>query len=92
MVGADMTEITEADHRPLAARSCSQAVSSGVQTSQIISKWVVNSTAAGTFNIRTLDGSAISMGTIPVGLFQFDIQGDMATWGGTATVIGFFDT
>ena len=87
-----MTRVTEADHRPLAARSCSQAVSSGVQPTQIVSKWVVNSTVAGTLNIRTLDGSQISMGTIPVGLFQFDIQGDQATWGGTATVVGFFDT
>jgi hypothetical protein len=84
-----MPRISEAEGTPVAAPAYSEALSSGVQTGRVCSKIAVCVTATGNLSIRTLDGNAPTLTSLPVGLFIIDVQFDMATWTGTMTAVGF---
>lgn len=87
-----MARLNEGDRRPLAAPGGSVLPATGVVIVPICHKLVINvTTALTTFAIRTLDGSAIALGAIPVGVWTFDVQFDMVTWtGGAMSPVGFY--
>lgn len=88
-----MARENEADRRPLSSPSGSFSPTSGVLFQTIAHKLIVTVvTAASTFSVRTLDGNTVSLGSLPVGTYVFDIQCDTYTAGTPAnvTVAAFF--
>lgn len=80
----------EADRRPLGAPCLGAALVSGTPAASIIHKLIVNCTVTGALTLTMLDGSTVLLGTLPVGVYVFDIQCTTATWTGTMVVGGFW--
>lgn len=85
-----MARINEGDARPLIAPQGSEQLTSGNTTAHICHKLIVCFSVGGNLTIQTLDGTAVTISSMPVGCFDFDIQFDKVTWTGTATAAGFY--
>ncbi len=81
---------SEADRRAVATPSGSLTPTSGAVFIPICHKFFVNVTGTGTLSFHTLDGTTSSLGTLPVGVYVFDVQADTLTWTGTMVIIGLY--
>jgi hypothetical protein len=82
--------IIESKNQPIVAPNSSVQLSSGVATVPPCSKLVMVTTVAGNVTIKTLDGTSVTLTTVPTGILVLDIQFDTVTWAGTATAAGFY--
>lgn len=81
---------TENDTRPLCAPGGSAQVTSGTALGQVGHKLVVCVAVTGNLTITTLDGTAVTLTALPVGVFTFDVQHTLASWTGTMTAASFY--
>lgn len=88
-----MANVTsQADRRPIASPALGVALTSGTAPGPIIHKLIVNVTVTGALTLTMMDGGTVLLGTLPVGVYVFDVQCQLATWTGTMVVGGFWHT
>lgn len=85
-----VAKLSEADRRPLASPPLGVALSSGTAPGPIIQKLIVNCTVTGALTLTMVDGSTVLLGTLPVGVYVFDVQCQSVAWTGTMVVGGFW--
>lgn len=75
--------------QPLASLNGSVALTTGVAPGTICQRLFINATSASTVGITTLDGTTVSLGVLPIGVYQFDIQFTSVTFT-AGTAVGFY--
>ena len=75
--------------QPLGARNGSVALTTNTDPGVVCQRLVLNATGASTVTITTLDGTTVSLGVLPVGVYQFDVQFTKVTFT-AGTAVGFF--
>lgn len=76
--------------KPLSAPGGAVQLTSGVAPSEICHKLAITFSVTGNLTIVALDGTSVTLNSMPVGHFQFDVQFQSVTWTGTATAVGFW--
>jgi hypothetical protein len=81
------------DKRPRMSYGCSVQITSGTPTTPQCMMFIVNITTATTLSFTTVDGTTVSLGTMPVGVYTFDVQVVEVTLGTAAdgTIVGFYN-
>lgn len=82
--------VAEIDRKPLAPQSGCVAIASGTTIAPIVTKFVIVFTVSGNLTIQCLDGTSVTLSSMPTGYYTFDVQTDKVTWTGTATAAGFY--
>jgi hypothetical protein len=81
------------DKRPRMAYGGSIQVTSGTAISPQCMMFIINITTATTVSFTTADGNTVSLGTVPIGIYQWDVQAVEVTLGTPAdgTIAGFYN-
>jgi len=73
---------------PLASLNGAVALSTGVAPGPLMHRLFLNVTTAGAATITMADGSTASLGTLPIGVYQFDVMFTSATFP-AGSAVGF---
>lgn len=77
------------DAKPLRSLNGSVSLTTGVAPGPLMHRLFVNVTTAGAVGVTTVDGTTVSLGTLPIGVYQLDIEFTSATFPAGAAV-GFY--
>lgn len=75
--------------QPLASLNGAVALTTGVAPGPLCHRLFVNATTASTVTITMADGSTASLGALPVGVYQFDVEFTSVTFT-AGTAVGFY--
>lgn len=78
--------------RPLSSLGGAVQLASGAAPANgiVCHKLAVCFSVTGNLTIVALDGNTVTINSLPVGCYQFDVQFQSVTWTGTATAVGFY--
>lgn len=90
-----LTNVPQADRRPTSPKTGTIGVmtSGTAYTTPIPNKIIINITTATSVTFTMLDGNTVNLGTVPIGLYQFDLMATTVTLGTAANgvISGFYD-